>query len=430
MTDMSTNVPAHQRLQSFGVRHLHNITRKCWALSQEGGFDLFRDERTKTKEALCTYMLGRFTGAEIDAAHDLVRSEYPKGNGKRWKFKARGDDSSQSTESGSTSQSSTENSTQQTETAKPVPVPVVPATGDAGDLGRALAGLLGGALVPQLTAIIEQEVGRRVDALRKEMHELASTSVRPVELKRADLPPVKLGVQHKSFELLLKACNARMRDGHRLNIWLAGPAGTGKTHAARAVSKALEIAFQFNGAIDNPYKLIGFRSATGETVRTPFREAWEHGGVYLFDEVDASSPSAILEFNAALSNGVCAFPDKVVERHPDCIVIAGANTTGLGASMEYVGRMKQDAAFLDRFAVIHWELDADLEASLCANDAWRRRVVSVRGAIKSRGIKGAMVTPRATFYGEALLAAGIDMADVERMTLRKGIADDLWQQIR
>lgn len=426
MTDQSNKVPASQRLHELSVRHLHNVVRKLWSARSESGFDLFRDERAKTKELLCKWMLATFPPADIDAMHIVACAEYP-GKGGR-KYKRRNDRTEQRETTGETR---TETSTNTTTTETAVPVPTVPpVTGDTGDLGRALAGLLGGALVPQLTAIIEAEVSKRIGALRQEMHQLASTSVRPVELVRKDLPPIKLGKQHKRFELLLKACNARMRDGNRVNVWLAGPAGTGKTHAARSVSKALELPFQFNGAIDTPYKLSGFRTATGDTVRTPFREAWEHGGVYLFDEVDASSPGAILEFNAALSNGVYAFPDGVVERHADCVVIAGANTTGLGASMEYVGRMKQDAAFLDRFVVLNWELDADLEASLCGNDAWRRRVTAVRGAVRSRGIKGAMVTPRATFYGEALLAAGIDMADVEAMCLRKGMSDDQWTQVR
>lgn len=251
-----------------------------------------------------------------------------------------------------------------------------------------------------------------------------------VRLEQPKMDPVNLGVQHFRFPLLLTACNARLRDGHRLNVWLAGPAGTGKTTAARTAAKALKLDFYFNGAIDSPYKLTGFTDANGRTIRTAFREAWEKGGVYLFDEVDASSPGAILEFNAALANGVCAFPDAIVPRHKDCVVIAGANTTGLGASLEYVGRMKQDAAFLDRFVVIAWDLDPALEAAICANAQWVARVRLVRERVKTRGVKGALVTPRATLYGEALLAAGIDQATVEAMTLRKGMTNEQWGQVQ
>src|SRR5690606_7558053 len=93
-----------------------------------------------------------------------------------------------------------------------------------------------------------------------------------------------------------------------VNVWLAGPAGSGKTTAAEQVAKALKLKFYFNGAIDTEYKLSGFVDAHGRIVSTAFREAYTNGGVYLFDEVDASLPSATLAFNAALANGQCDFP--------------------------------------------------------------------------------------------------------------------------
>lgn len=254
--------------------------------------------------------------------------------------------------------------------------------------------------------------------------------VNRIEVKTPDLPPVDVGVQHKNFELLLKSCNARLPDGHRLNVWLAGPAGSGKTTAAKMVAKALNQQFIFNGAIATPYELTGFMDANGRYVRTPFREAWENGGVYLFDEVDSSNPNAVTAFNAALANGCFAFPDGMVDRHPDCIVIAGANTSGNGATHEYVGRMKQDGAFLNRFVEIDWPIDESLEEALTPNKEWVARVQAVRQRVKDRGIKGHMVTPRASLYGAALLAAGIPMKQVELMTLKKGLADDAWNQIK
>lgn len=254
--------------------------------------------------------------------------------------------------------------------------------------------------------------------------------VNRIEVSVPNLPPVDVGVQHKHFELLLKSCNARLPDGHRLNVWLAGPAGSGKTTAAKMVAKALNQQFIFNGAISTPYELTGFMDANGRYVKTPFREAWENGGVYLFDEVDSSNPNAVTAFNAALANGCFAFPDGMVDRHPDCIVIAGANTSGNGATNEYVGRMKQDGAFLNRFVEIDWPIDERLEEALTPNKEWVNRVQAVRQRVKDRGIKGHMVTPRASLYGSALLAAGVSMKDVERMTLKKGLADDAWNQIK
>lgn len=242
-------------------------------------------------------------------------------------------------------------------------------------------------------------------------------------------PVIDLGLSHKCFPSLLKAAQARTLDGNRLNIWLAGPAGSGKTTAAKKVSEALSLAFQFNGAISTEYELMGFKDAHGTYHRTAFREIFEHGGVYLFDEVDSSMPKAVLAFNAALANGECRFPDGMIKRHTDAVIIAGANTLGDGATSDYVGRMKQDKAFLDRFVPIAWPLDESLETALASNKKWAKQVQSMRSKVKKRGIKGHLISPRATFYGEALLNAGWSENEVITSLLKRSLTDDTWSQI-
>jgi cobaltochelatase CobS len=186
--------------------------------------------------------------------------------------------------------------------------------------------------------------------------------------------------------------------------------------------------FRYNGALDTRYELLGFIDAQGRTIRTAFREAWEHGGIYLFDEIDASNPNALLALNGALANAVCPFPDGMVKRHKDCVVLAGANTTG-APTIEYVGRMKQDASLLDRFAFLDWPIDEGLEAAICGDKNWVARVQRIRRNVADRKIKGVLITPRATIYGESLLAAGLSLEAVENAVLRKGISADIWQQI-
>jgi cobaltochelatase CobS len=432
--------PAHQRLENLAVRHLVGVLKHL--CNGHIGFDTARDERTNTKQRLVAYIRQQFTSEQIDAAHEAVRATYGghNGGGYRGSRRRRGSNVTMGDTGADAVETASDFEAKEAEHAANAAKQQTAASTsgtDTGAITQQMAALFQSLAASQVSedkvrSIVESQLAAvmadmqsRIDAAVK----AAQRGATVVELKQAELPPIKLGTQHQKFPLLLKACNSRLRDGTRLNVWLAGPAGTGKTTAAKNVAAALKLPFRFNGAIDSPYKLTGFTDANGRTIRTPFREAWEHGGVYLFDEVDASSPSAILEFNAALANGVCAFPDAIVERHPDCIVIAGANTTGLGASTEYVGRMKQDAAFLDRFVCITWELDPALESAMCANDAWTARVRSVRERVKARGIRGALVTPRATQYGEALLAAGIDMKTVEAMTLRKGLNDEQWGQV-
>ena len=230
------------------------------------------------------------------------------------------------------------------------------------------------------------------------------------------------GLVHERFPLLLKMAAARV------NLLITGPTGSGKTHAAENVAKALDLPFYYNGAIDTEYKLKGFIDAGGKLISPAFRKAWQNGGVYCFDEVDASLPPAVLSFNGALSNHLCDFPDGMVARHPDCIILATANTWLGGATFDYVGRMKQDAAFSDRFATLYWGIDEKLERALCGNKDWVKFVQAARANIVSHGLK-VIVSPRATFNGEKLLAAEIEREEVIQSCVKKGMTDDQWNQI-
>jgi len=237
-----------------------------------------------------------------------------------------------------------------------------------------------------------------------------------------------MGIQHKLFPTLLQICSAYKQGRGPLNVWLAGPAGSGKTTAAQNVAKALDLKFYFTGAISEPFSLLGFKNANGEYQRTAFREAYENGGIFLFDEIDGSSNDAVLPFNAATANGHCAFPDGLVERHKDCIIIAAGNTFGLGATADYVGRTKLDAATLDRYVFLSWDVDEALELAIANNDNWVKRVQQVRANVKARGIK-VLITPRASVYGATLLATGMAWPQVEELTLRKGMSPEQWKEV-
>ena len=74
-------------------------------------------------------------------------------------------------------------------------------------------------------------------------------------------------------------------------------------------------------------------------------------------------------------------------RHPDFICIAAANTWGLGATNDYVGILKLDAAFLDRFVQIFWDVDEGLEMVTVGDTEWTKVVQGYRARIKAKGIK-------------------------------------------
>ncbi len=322
--------------------------------------------------------------------------------------------------------------------AKTKPAPAASAAPDVGHVATMLAQLLAAGSVNEdgVRAIVrpmldEQAIDlcNRLGAATHEVVKQALAGMPPREiLVKSERAEVKLtGRQHKNFEQLLQVAAARQPDGHRLNVWLYGPPGTGKTTAARNVAKALGLAFHCNGALATKYELTGFIDAQGTYQGTEFRKAWEHGGVYLFDEIDGSVPAAVVAFNAALANGVMAFPDGMIERHPDCVVIAAANTIH-GATAEFTGRMKLDAATIDRFVMLDWPIDEQLEVELSGNTEWARFVQRTRRKAAEQGLKVA-ITPRATIYGASLLAQGLPVDTVKSMVLRKGINDQQWHAI-
>lgn len=296
--------------------------------------------------------------------------------------------------------------------------------GSADGIAQAIADLV----MPVLETRLEDAIsGLNVktlvaDVVAQATKALGDVGVRRVEVKLPDGTKNDIGVQHKDFDKLLKCCAARV------NVWMVGPAGSGKTTAAHNVAKALGLDFYYTGAISDGYQLTGFRDAHSHYEPPAFRKAWEFGGIFLFDDFDSSDPNAAMTLAAALANGHCAFPDGLIERHPDCVIILAANTWGLGATNEYVGRNRQDAAFLDRFAFLLWGYDEALERQTCGNPEWCDRVIEVRRKVTARGIK-VLITPRASYAGAKLLAAGFSRADVEVMTLRKGMTDEQWKSI-
>lgn len=147
---------------------------------------------------------------------------------------------------------------------------------------------------------------------------------------------------------------------------IVGPAGTGKSTAAEQLSRDLGINFYMANRIQNTFELVGFVNAAGEYVTTQFYEAYTKGGIFLFDEVDASSPEALVTINAAIAQGYMAFPGHptALPMHKDFKAICAGNTFGTGSTLQYTGRNKLDAATLDRFMIIEWDYDKVLEEKI------------------------------------------------------------------
>jgi cobaltochelatase CobS len=269
------------------------------------------------------------------------------------------------------------------------------------------------------------------DLIAKEIAKV--TMPRQVEIKVADAPAVNVGVQHPEFGNLCKTLNARIPNGRRLNVWLFGPPATGKTTAAEKVAEALSLKFYAIGCIETGYAVLGYNDSHGKLVRTPFREAWEHGGVMLFDEADGNQPNAACAINGAVDGTVCAFPDGMIKRHPDCVIVAAGNTNGRGGNAKFSGRMKQDGAFINRWTFMEWNHDDNLETAMTGTDElatkWLKTVRAYRKAAKGEKVEGLDVTTRSSLDGVALLRAGLTEKFAIDATIRKGLPATSWDRV-
>lgn len=161
-------------------------------------------------------------------------------------------------------------------------------------------------------------------------------------------------------------------------------------------------------------------------MRTEYREAYEHGGLFLWDELDASSAQALLSFNAGLANGHQDFPDKVVPQHKSFRAVASANTYGNGADRMYIGRNQLDAASLDRFYVVNMDYDETLELALYGRDEWVIYVQKARRAMKALGGIRHVISMRAIQMGLKMKDTGVPLDKMEQACLWRHLqADDV-----
>lgn len=253
----------------------------------------------------------------------------------------------------------------------------------------------------------------------------------------ADRPePVTIdGVVHRRFPHLVDV----LADG--CAAYLFGPPATGKSHAAEAVAEAIGIPFVGIVACSPdmmPAALRGFVDATGTYQRTAFRDAFEHGGLFVIDEAD-NAPSAITVglINTAIASGFLTFPDGTVRKSPEFRCIATANTFGTGPTAEFVGRFPLDPSTLSRFVRLAWGYDENVDRSIVESTGVGHRIADgvlcaverMRANIDARGLR-VFVTVRDARHAALMLRRGWSWDDVvESCLLPAGVTADQRRQI-
>ena len=221
----------------------------------------------------------------------------------------------------------------------------------------AATGLSLGMLDSVIAAIVDARVNAIKDTLTVQSQEVRHT----VEVKRVDGSTVELdGVQNPKFEMVLTL----LANGE--NVYLYGPAGSGKNVMCEQLAKALGIPFYYQNTIMTKFDVTGYKNANGEYEETEFYKAWTGGGLFMPDEIDNAQAEALVPLNAALANGYYSFPGVgMVKKHPDFRCIAAGNTNGEGATDQYCGRYQMDESSRDRFVFVEIDYCKEIEESIC-----------------------------------------------------------------
>jgi len=279
-----------------------------------------------------------------------------------------------------------------------------------------------------LMPVIKEIIGKEVEGLNIEekmtalIKNVASKANKVLEIKMdGSEKSTKLNLVHKQFEWLLNTVKIQ-----GINTLLTGGAGLSKTTAVEQVALALQLEMGSISFSNQTTKtdLVGFVDANGIYRPSSFVDCFENGKIFLGDEMDACSSNVLVLLNSAISNGFLELPNNKMIKAPDNFRFVGtANTNLKGSSNGFTARNALDSATVDRFCVIVWELDLELEEKITSNAKWLKIVRTARECANNN-FEDVAITPRASYDGAKLLKNGLSVLQVAEMVLFRGIGED------
>lgn len=217
---------------------------------------------------------------------------------------------------------------------------------------------------------------RAADAITRadQTKALLDTSRLEVESLRAEVAALRAAapapeVKAEAYDEVLDLIN------NGLMPYLYGPAGTGKSYVCEQIAREMGWEYHQTGAIlDLAEGLRGYRDIKGDIQSTEFLRALDaaddgHDVLFVFDEIDGSAPELLITLNNYLAGGCIECCGRVYNRRPNLRICACGNTSGQGATAEYVARCKLDDASLDRFELVEVGYSREVELASAGGDA-------------------------------------------------------------
>lgn len=288
--------------------------------------------------------------------------------------------------------------------------------------------------INKLAKMVEGKVKDGMKADLAKLAEEIEKNIKPKEV-RFEIPniePKTIKNQHFKFEEFLK--HLLMKEP----VLLSGPAGSGKSYAGNKAAEVLGRSFRYIPVCGTTTKsdIAGYVDIHGNYKDVSgLRHCVENGGVFMMDEIDAGSSNIVITINdlTAKTPGrdywQCPNGD-IVKIHENFAFVACANTWGLGANEEYVGRNRLDASTRDRFNKLDWDYDENLEAEIVDHAETHKYIKAVRKAVFKLKEK-VVVSPRSAMKIAKMIKCGLVKSPAEGAdrTIWPGISPDVKNRV-
>ena len=225
--------------------------------------------------------------------------------------------------------------------------------------------------------------------------------------------------------------------GSRVNALMVGPSGCGKTFLAKKVAETLDLRFAAQSCSEGMDEgiFLGLQlpihdNGSFDYVPSAFMDMYENGGVFLLDEIDAADGNTLAFINSAIGNDYFyndrRWKQTLVERHPDFVMLAAANTFGHGGDMLYNARNQLDEATLDRFkaGLVAVDYSEKVERSIVAEEVYDWGIW-VRKGIEALKINRIMSTRVMSDFSKLKAHHGWARKDFEKIYYQDWARDDV-----
>ena len=220
-------------------------------------------------------------------------------------------------------------------------------------------------------------------------------------------------------------------DGRPNNVYLHGPAGTGKSYMVKRIAEAIGAGYWETGIVNMKEELLGFTDAGGRYVTPECVKILKDGKegkkltIMLFDEFDGMPNGVTLTWNNIFASRRFTTPEGTFNVHPSVRFVATGNTTMDGAD-EFYDRETVDKSVKTRWLFKAIDYDKKVEKKLADADV----VEFLQGLRRAKDNCGLdlLVTYReftALQWSKAIIADGImDKESALESCVFKGLSED------